>query len=582
MAALVGISGPGAGQRYPLERRCVLGRAPDSDIVIGDLNVSRRHAEIRATERGEHVIQDMGSGNGTFVNDEPVAGMRALAPRDVIRIGGSSFRFEPSRRRQQWADDVLTVVASEDMLVGLSPGTGPAAPALSGQATGPPAPVAAERPLDQLTQQDQDREAIEGLTDSRAVTMLESMFAVADEIAAELDLSTLLHKILDHLLEVFPQAERGFVLLVNPSTGQLVPEAVRQRSSGKGKFPAGLPFSRTMVSQVMASSQGVIRDVAGRGLRPGQGGGDAPAAGPKMGAPLFCRGESLGTVHLEGRPGSYPFSADDLSLLSAIARQAAVAIASARAVQALGDQKRLEADLELARKIQLSFLPERLPEVRGLRFETHYVPALDVGGDFFDVIQLDEACISLVAGDISGKGVSAALMMAKLATEFRVLSRTHRRPAEVMTRANETMLEAGQDNLFATVVYILLDMEAGTFTVTNAGHQPPMVVSPRFEGIAELDDATATALGVIPGLEYPEQVYKLVPDDVVMLYTDGINEAMNRHGQEYGMERLRGVVGVKPTDPAALVQRLLADLQRFVGGAPQSDDQTVVAFGLSR
>jgi sigma-B regulation protein RsbU (phosphoserine phosphatase) len=117
--------------------------------------------------------------------------------------------------------------------------------------------------------------------------------------------------------------------------------------------------------------------------------------------------------------------------------------------------------------------------------------------------------------------------------------------------------------------------------VANAGHQPPLVCSRRFSGISELDDATAVALGVLPEMSYPEEVYELVAGDVVLLYTDGINEAMNRQGTDYGMGRLRKAVTSGPADPAQVVERVVADVRRFVGNTPQSDDQTLVAFGVT-
>ena len=186
-----------------------------------------------------------------------------------------------------------------------------------------------------------------------------------------------------------------------------------------------------------------------------------------------------------------------------------------------------------------------------------------------------------MVSDISGKGISAALLMAKVTTDIRLLSRMYVTRAEVMTKANKLLLEAGQDGMFATVLYMVIDIKDQTFTVANAGHQPPMVASARFEGVAELDDATAVALGVVPGMEYPQKVYRLIPEDAVLLYTDGINEAMNRQTQEYGIDRLRTCVGNGPADPARLLRRVLADIRRFVGGAPQSDDQTLVVFGLT-
>ena len=574
------IGGPSDGKRYELAQECSLGRSFNSDIYIGDLNVSRRHARINFTQSG-YQIEDLGSGNGTFVNEAKV-NRRVLSHTDVVRIGGSAFRFE-EELAPGWGEEVQTVIADltsgalanelgiDAHIVtrdgatpeGLDPGSG----LISIQ---PAEPV-------KLSQEEEHR---------RLTKMLEAMYAVADAIATELDLDRLLNKILDHLFDVFPQAERGFVLMLNSETGQLVPEAVRQRSSGSTD---GLRFSQTIVDQVMTKGQGIIRGTT-QGYRPATRPArpavpnppptsDLPT--PKIGAPLTCRGESLGTLHLEGRPDGSPFSADDLALLSAIARQAAMALANARAGQALLIQQRLEADLQLARKIQQSFLPQRLPEVASVAFEAHYLPAHHVGGDFYDVIQLSPARIGVLMGDISGKGVSAALLMAKVSSDIRQLALAGGSPAEILSQANRLLMDSGNDAMFATALYLMLDLDSKTFTVANAGHQPPMVCSIRFEGISELDDATAVALGVVPDMEYPQEVYELVPGDVIVLYTDGINEAMNRQGQEYGMQRLRQALVAGPVEPKHCVQRVIRDARRFVGGAAQSDDQTVVALGLS-
>lgn len=603
MAHLVAIRGPSSGKQYPLENNeVILGRSFNSDIIIGDLNVSRRHARISVEGNDLFVIEDLGSGNGTFVNETQIT-RHELRPKDVIRIGSSSFRYEPTKK-QQWAEDVLTVVAGAISQEALYHRT---IPPIS--RTIPPGSTDTHTSQVEL---EQELDSLANLADGQAVEMLKSMYAVADAIATELDLEKLLAKILDHLLHVFPQAERGFVLLVNPATGQLVPEAIRQRR-GSGD---GLVFSRTMVNQVMEKGKGVIRDAPPGSPATGQEEEAVgsfitdelnrfkldesdeeptkrpdeeptkhpppqPLGGPKMGAPLVCRGEMLGTLHLEAGPGSQPFSKEGLTLLSAIARQAGVAIANAQAGQALLMQQRLEDDLRLARQIQQSFLPEQLTQLKGLEFDTHYVPAHKVGGDFYDIIPLSPSRIGVLVGDISGKGVSAALLMAKLTTDIRLLARMHQSPAEVMTRANKALAESEREGMFATVIYLMVDLDDRTFTVANAGHQPPMVVSSRYSGIAELDDATAVALGVIGDMEYPQKVYKLLPEDVVLLYTDGINEAMNRQSQEYGMDRLRAAVSRGSLSSKQLIERILADVRRFVGGAPQSDDQTLVTFELS-
>jgi serine phosphatase RsbU (regulator of sigma subunit) len=413
--------------------------------------------------------------------------------------------------------------------------------------------------------------------------MLEAMYAVADVIATELDLPKLLDKILDYLFDVFPQADRGFILLRNPATGELVPEAIKQRRLGD----SGLQFSRTIVNQVMATREGMIRGytMPPPGMFADAVAGAAQQTGgePQMGAPLICRGEALGTIHLEAKAGSRSFTQDGLALLQAIARQAAVAIASARAGQQLLSQQRLDDDLRTARQIQRNFLPQRLEQLQGLHFETYYSPANQVGGDFYDIIQLTSTRVGILIGDISGHGVAAALLMAKIATDIRIAARTSQgvEAGAVLTQANQALVDSGHEAMFATVLYVVVDIGAHTLTLTNAGHQPPLVVSDRFQGVAELEEPSAVALGVVPNMEYPQKPYELKPGDVVLLYTDGINEAMNRQREEFGMDRLRSVVAHPPPEPAPLVQRVMADVRRFVGGAAQNDDQTLVAFGLA-
>jgi sigma-B regulation protein RsbU (phosphoserine phosphatase) len=205
-----------------------------------------------------------------------------------------------------------------------------------------------------------------------------------------------------------------------------------------------------------------------------------------------------------------------------------------------------------------------------------------VGGDFFDIIPLASKRIALVIGDISGKGISAALLMAKLTTDIRLLAQQYQMPADVLTQANKALLDSNQNGMFATALYLLIDLKNSTYTLSNAGHQPPIVASSRFEGVAELDDATSVALGVVPDIHYHEQIYRLLPEDAIILYSDGINEAMNRQHHEYGMDRLRQIISKGKCDPTQIIQRIVADVNRYVGGAKQSDDCTIVSFSLDK
>ena len=606
MPILLSLDGPNAGKKYLLTRDSVIGRSYESDIYLSDLNVSRSHARILVKD-STYILEDMGSGNGTYVNETLVKRQHQLVDQDVVRVGGSSFRFDEAKKKKpNWFPEVLTVMADANTAKSMVEAEieEPTETRLSAEERAAAAKNTAEidhsvirSALARLDDGAEDLKNTEprvaDIPGSGAARMLEAMYAVADAIATEVEQGKLLVKTLDHLFDVFPQAERGFVLLVNEKTGQLVPEAVKQRQQGSG---GGLQFSQTIVRDVMDGGMGIIRgstippipseasrEILTRlptGIPERKPGGSSRE--PKIGTPLTCGGESLGTITLEGAEGSRAFSSEDLDLLSAIARQAAMAIANARAGQALMAQHRLEGDLTLAREIQKSFLPQKLPSFPDLKVGAHYESAFQVGGDFYDIIKLGPSRLGIVVGDISGKGVSAALMMAKMITDIRLLSHYHQDPGKVLTLANRSLHETGQPGMFCTVLYILLDLAQCTYTVANAGHQPPLIASERFEGTCELDDCTAVALGIIDEVEYPEKTYKLIPGDSVLLYTDGINEAMSPHKEEYGMDRLRKAMTNGPADPEHTVARVVADVHRFVRGAPQSDDQTLVAFGLTR
>lgn len=595
MAQIVCIRGPGVGKKYSLQKDLLLGRSPDCDVYISDLNISRHHARIRQINK-ELILEDLGSGNGTFVNNQPIIRYR-LKHLDVFDIGGSSFRYEMGDMKMNWPAEILTVLTRKDM------------PAKGGYLH--PFELAPIR-FD-LTTADEITNRCTDLPEARVKMMLEAMLEISDVIATELKLDLLLDKILNHLFQLFPQAERGYILLIDSQTGQLIPHAIKQRKANPRQ---GFIYSPSIVNQVIEQGVGVIRrrhqttplpvintvdkedsgdmdsleteaitvvDPRPENFNPQQTPTplttySQPRGEPKMATPLICQSKVLGSIHLEATTSF--FSAEDLSVFSALGRQAALAIANAQAGQTLLAQQRLEDDLNLAHQIQRCFLPRKLPQMSEVEICSHYLPALQVGGDFFDIVQIDREHIGILVGDVAGKGISAALLMAKITSELRALSRTHRNPGEVLSQANQALMESGLDSMFATVVYLILDLKKYSLTLANAGHQPPIIIRSSRTGHIEIDDATAVALGIMPNIKYGEATYQLGVGDSVLLYTDGINEALNLEGKDYGMDRLRKVITQVPPEPNLLIKRIVADLHHFIGNAPQSDDQTLLAFRL--
>jgi sigma-B regulation protein RsbU (phosphoserine phosphatase) len=298
-----------------------------------------------------------------------------------------------------------------------------------------------------------------------------------------------------------------------------------------------------------------------------------------MAAPLVWRGETLGILYLDSL-GIAAFSQADLELLSGVAGQSAAAVGNARLHEELLKRQRLEQDLHLAERIQQSFLPRRIPKVDGYTFCARYDPAYEVGGDFYDFVRLPDDRLGIVVGDVSGKGIGAALYMARLTRDLRYFALAESDPARVLRWMNRAVVESGQDDIFVTLLYAVLDVRLRQVVFANAGHMPPVLRHKDEQSLQVLDQTAGLPLGVLPDPEYASESFRLERGDTVMLFTDGLVEAMNPARQMYGMERLLRCVARDVSAAPALLERTLRDCQRHVGEAAQFDDTTLVCFGL--
>jgi len=542
LARLVFNSGPNQGRVYELGERSVLGRSADAQIYISDLSVSREHACVVRTEDG-FVVEDLGSGNGTYVNDTRVI-HHQLRSGDTLKIGDCQLSYlAEGEEPQRWVSMATVVAEQEEELVhgGLATPLGPF-----------------ELPKD-LT--------VDSMRDHllRSNRMLEALLAVANAMGSVLDPSRLFTKILDYLFDLFSDADHGFVLLLDEQ-GQVVPAAIRRRE-GDG-FSGSLSVDQAVVSQVLEEGTGKLSRVDG-----------FPSVARKgasaMSAPLVVQGKTIGVLHIEGREKGTPFTNEDLALLSGVALQAGVAYHNAFMHQRLLRQQRLEQDLRFARQVQRSFLPTDVPALAGYRFGRSYNPVFQVGGDFYDFIPLPDERVGVLIADVSGKGVSAALLMARLTSDLRYYAISEQNPADVLARSNTALINRLQDNMFATVLYMVLDLNQHKITLSNGGHIPPLLR--RADGeVQELDEATNLPLGVLPEAIYEEMSVELAPEDSLLLCTDGVVEARSKTGDEYGFDRLaRTMAGAKPEK---LLDTVLKEVRRFTRSAPQYDDVTMVYF----
>ena len=303
------------------------------------------------------------------------------------------------------------------------------------------------------------------------------------------------------------------------------------------------------------------------------------ATGVKLVVPLVSQGELIGLLNLGSRLSDQDYSTDDRRLLDSLAAQAAPALRVGQLVREQEIQarqhERIEQELEVARLIQQNFLPRELPDLAGWAISAHYKPAREVGGDFYDVIELDGGRVAFVVGDVTDKGVPAAMVMAATRSILRATSQRQSSPAAVLRRANDLLCPDMPPKMFVTCLFAVLDPLTGVLRYANAGHNLPCVRTA--SGSVELR-ATGMPLGLMPEMEYDEKEAVLEPGECLLLYSDGLVEAHDPGGEMFGFPRLRELMGLS-TASTSPVEGLLAELDRFTGSAwEQEDDITLVAL----
>jgi len=242
---------------------------------------------------------------------------------------------------------------------------------------------------------------------------------------------------------------------------------------------------------------------------------------------------------------------------------------------------RLKLDLELARRVQRGFLPLKLPEISGYEFFAHYEPAYEVGGDYYDFVPLAGGRVAVLLGDVAGKGVSAALLMAKLCADARFCIMTDPEPAAAFTRLNCLMNPAGIGERFVTLVAAILDPRTHTATLINAGHPPPLLYhrSTRTAEEAVSGENACFPLGVVEGFVYSSFKIQLQPGDSILAFTDGVTEAMNTEDIQLQTQGVFAAVAGQEFSPRALGEQVVKAVKLFAAGRIQSDDIALVGFG---
>ncbi|MGE5199291.1 MAG: PP2C family protein-serine/threonine phosphatase [Rhodospirillaceae bacterium] len=316
------------------------------------------------------------------------------------------------------------------------------------------------------------------------------------------------------------------------------------------------------------------------GYRPAQSRDELARAGldrASLAAALTVRGNRLGWLILGDKLSEEAYSSEDRELVRTAAQQAAVALDYTRLIGRVAEQEALKRELDIAREVQAGLLPQRRPAVRGLDYDGSCRMAREVGGDYFDFLDLGSGRLGLALGDIAGKGVSAALLMASLQALLRSQAKQLAdEPASLVRHINGALAESMDPSKFATFFYAVYDPAARALSYVNAGHNPPFLLRAGTSVVSRLRP-TGMALGFDRDADYAEGTEVLAPGDLLLAFSDGLTEALNEAGEEFGEARAAGLlVGNRHLGASDLLRVVSAELEGFCGRAPQHDDVTIV------
>lgn len=544
------ITGAGRdGRRVPVGTSMIVGRGGNCDLVIRDLAASRQHLQIRKVANG-YECRDLDSSNGTRVNGEPIH-VHQLADGDEIRIGNTTLSFSLS-------NGVGTPPVEKTVFLQtiIDP---------SGRTQAPPS--------------------------TRSKELLEAAYTLMNALSSNFNPCELVDSILSTTMRAV-RAQRGAVLFAGEA-GKLMPcpecghvHIIRDGIPRLAGVDA-IEISESVATRVLRDGENVLFQSA-RADRVV----DATASIAALHltsilcVPIRTQSAIHGILYIDTDLTDHEYSEDDLLLAAAAGNSAGLALENARIHRDLLDKQRIDQDIEAAWTIQEGFLVRDWPtddsrlDVYGLTR-----PARVVGGDFYDFARLDEDHVGLLIGDVSGKGVPAALTMALLLAEFRLCAAGADSTAEVLRRLNERMVGRSRRGTFCTAALVALNLRTGHLMAANAGHHPVLRISK--ERLTTILPASGPPLGILPGLGWNDDEKIIRPGETILLYTDGIAEAKRPDGKategrdddEYGLEGIEKVARARFEEgPKALIEAILDDVDRYCSPLAPHDDCTMIAL----
>jgi serine phosphatase RsbU (regulator of sigma subunit)/pSer/pThr/pTyr-binding forkhead associated (FHA) protein len=544
-----------ASEHFQISRlRITIGRSARNDLCIPDPFASRVHAEVRS-EGDEYFLQDLGSANGTLYNGSVVDAQITLSRGGRIQIGETEIIFN---------DSAFPLSSGATMITDNSQSIPEATIALS----------SADRTTSGLF------EAIEGARvreDSaphaaRQSDLLALISKVGVALLASVTLTETLEQIVSLVFEAVP-ADRCMIMMRDAKSPELKVAVARLRD--RAGEVGEIRISRSVIDEVVTNGKSVLTSDAQ--ADPRFAGGTVMLQGVRsvLAVPLGVGANVFGIIYADSPLSDARFTEDHLKVLTTLSSVAAIRVENARLTEEQMERERLEREQQVASEIQQRFLPAAAPHIEGYELQGISFPCYEIGGDYYDFIQREGGNMVVALGDVSGKGTAAALLMSSLHAAIHAQADTHDSIVSTIQAVNKYLTESIPQNRFVTLFYAELNPELGQLTFLNAGHNPPLIV--HAGGTMEQLAAGGLPLGIMHDAEFREGRTQLLPGDVLVIYSDGVSEAVNPTGEEFGPTRLYEVVARNLDASASGIRdRIESALTKFCQGTPAADDITLV------
>ncbi len=525
----------GATRIVPLlETKIGLGRATTNELCYPeDFGLSRQHL-IFEKLHGQWSIRDLGSKNGTVVNGFRISAATPLGEGDVINAGHLQITFAGQDDPETMSQTVMFVEY----------------------------PDVVSAPGNTVVSSLKDFNPVQSMSNERHATAL---VRAGRELAGHRPLSELFQLILDLSVEAVG-GSRGVLMTLEGDN--LMPRANRGE---------GFRISKTVRDQVLRDKNSLlVRDTSMDEMFKLQASIVMQRVRSFMAVPLQTNEKVIGLLYIDMPDITREFSKEDLSLLTVMSNVAAIRIEHARLNEVEQVERMMSKELSQAGEIQRRLLPSAPPKVPGMDLAGYNLPCNTVGGDYFDFFELSGGKIAIVVGDVAGKGMPAAMLMSSLQARLQILVETDERPGSIVTRLNKSISGNCPENRFITFFLAIMDPANGEIQYCNAGHNPPLLV--RASGLTEKLEGGGIILGILPFAQYTEHQAVIRSGDTLVLYSDGVSEAMpNGIDEEFGEMRISmSILNRTSQSSNQMIEGVIKDLRQWCAGTPYADDVTLL------